>query len=747
MIAIVHFASRAFRQCARCVGFVALLLCTSAFAQLASTTTVTSNINPAASGQTVTLTAAINSAVLASNFPASVGASVGAALYYRYDLTNTRFQATVTNTALKNKTVPTAFANVVVSQGGAVGDTYVVFQVTAGTGGIVVAHVVQFDFTPTAPVATSAIGYSVHETASSSFGAMPANTSVLFRADPILTSAIAPPFTVTGAISWLANGATITSCPTAPIVGNGGQCQTTFPSGGRYTITVNYGGDVNYLASSGTLTGGQAVSLDVSPFVLPAATVGLPYTQDLTGVGAVSPAVFTLVSGDLPAGVSLSSSGTVFGTPTTAGPFEFTVRVVDALDVSGQRKLSLTVGKGNQTITFNPPASAAVGTTIPLNATASSGLAITYSISSPTVCNSSGADLRLTTTGTCSVTPNQSGDNNWFAAPTSVRNIAVTSPAGIQPLRVRSSAGVSQVGNLVGNQVQFTSMTDPGPNFRLLGLVDYDGNRTMDLAFLNLGQGDLGEVTLWPDVSPTNARILRSVRTLWRVDAVGDLDGDGFGDLVWRFTGQTPNFDDTGVSYVWFSNGNNTPVVRKRGGAPLTWTLLGAIDVNGDRAADMIYIDPSNNVRVLMATAGRSCANFAAGQIAEGFTALKAASFSATGRAEILIRNNTTGAVRLTRLDGTGLTLPPSTSDPNDPNASCTPSSLVVNSSASFLTATDPTWLFYATADFNGDGLADIIWLRPDGTFTVWLSAGDNLPTTTINNAGTAPTGFSPIVP
>lgn len=719
----------------------------SAHAQILTTTAVTSSVNPSVAGQTVGLTGRISSGILTTTFSAGVGRSSGSAIYYRYDLINTTFRVAVISTDFKNQTTPAAFSSIVVAQGGGVGDSFVVFQATAGAGGVLSSNVLQFDFSPTSIIATSAIGYSVHETATSSFGSSPGNTAVLFRPDPVLATSFSPPFAITGTVTFRNGGTTITGCNLLPLVSASAQCSAVFATAGLLSISVVYSGDIKFAASTGTLTGGQSVALDIGPPVLPSAKVGVAYTTSLTGIGANGATTFSLVSGTFPTEFALSSSGVITGTTMTAGPYEFTVQAVDANAVSGNRKLSLTVDKGDQVVTFIPPTSATVGTTIPLNGTTNSGLPPTYSVNTPAVCVSTGALLRLTTTGTCSITPVQSGDQNWFAAPSLPRVISVLAPGGVQPLRLRTSNGISQSGTLVANQLVLTPALDPGAAFRILGAVDVDGNKTLDLTFLNTTQGDTGEVLVWQDYNQASQRILRTVRLLWRVDAVGDLDGDGFGDFVWRFTGQTPNFDDTGVSYIWFTNGVGVSQVRKRGGAPLSWQLIGAVDLNGDAAADMLYISPNNEIRALMATAGRSCANLSAGTIPPGFTALKAASFSRYGRGELLVRNATTGEVRLISLDATGLALPPSTSDPNDPNASCTPSNLTVLSSISTWLTTDPTWRFYGTADFNGDGLADIIWIRQDATLTIWRSNGDNQPATVIDNAGVAPNGYLPIQP
>ncbi len=292
---------------------------------------------------------------------------------------------------------------------------------------------------------------------------------------------------------------------------------------------------------------------------------------------------------------------------------------------------------------------------------------------------------------------------------------------------------------------QINSTTDMIP----LGFVDFAGNGRSQLAemAINSPATNIGTVNRYQHTSPLLGNTLRDVNVAWHVQAVGDLDGDGFGDMVFRFTGQTSNPADTGVSYIWFTDGSAVNQVRKRGGAPLSWTLLGAVDLNGDGAADMVYISPSGDIRILMATTGRTCANLSAGSLPAGFAALSVGDFSGRGKGDILIRNSSSGAAALLSLDATGITLPPPTADPDDPNASCTPSNSIIPYVTKALPSTDPAWQFYATGDFNGDGYRDILWKNADGTLRLW-KMNENLATPSIfANIGTAPEGFTVLLP
>jgi len=290
--------------------------------------------------------------------------------------------------------------------------------------------------------------------------------------------------------------------------------------------------------------------------------------------------------------------------------------------------------------------------------------------------------------------------------------------------RSTSVAGTPQLvaGRLVNGQFQFSVLADPGGNFRLVGVTDLDGNGKSDLLFQNVAQGESGDVTSWLNFESNNATALRRVKQVWDVQAVGDLDGDGRGDVVWRYLGFDPaRPGDTG------------------GGAPLSWKLLGAADLNGDGMADMVYVSPDNAIRVLMATASRTCANYSAGSIPAGFVAQAFADFSGNGRGDILIRNPSTGQTAFISLSATGVTLPPFTGSPDDVNASCTSTTTTLPSATTNLPTTDTTWQLYATGDYNGDGVFDVVWLRPDGVLSLWQMNRNIAIPTLISNAGNAP--------
>lgn len=80
----------------------------------------------------------------------------------------------------------------------------------------------------------------------------------------------------------------------------------------------------------------------VSPSSLPGGAAGSAYSQSLSQTGSLGAPNYAITAGALPPGLTLSAGGTISGTPTATGTFNFTVTVNDASGCSGSRSLSIT---------------------------------------------------------------------------------------------------------------------------------------------------------------------------------------------------------------------------------------------------------------------------------------------------------------------------------------------------------------------------------------------------------------------
>ena len=83
---------------------------------------------------------------------------------------------------------------------------------------------------------------------------------------------------------------------------------------------------------------------DITTASLPGGDIGQPYSQTVAATGGTAPLTWSILSGALPAGLLLgSSTGTISGTPTTAGTQTFTVEATDAVGATTSHAYTVSI--------------------------------------------------------------------------------------------------------------------------------------------------------------------------------------------------------------------------------------------------------------------------------------------------------------------------------------------------------------------------------------------------------------------
>jgi hypothetical protein len=209
---------------------------------------------------------------------------------------------------------------------------------------------------------------------------------------------------------------------------------TPLATAGTHVITVAYANlDGNYNTSTGTLSGGQVVQQTSTTVTVAAATGVFGGTTTLS---AMLTAASTGVAGK---SISFTLNGQAAGSATTDATGNATINTVSLAGINAgsypsgvgatfigggayagsSGTGSLTVGQASQTITFDVSGlikkfgDASFGVT----ATASSGLAVTFTSATIPVCTvTSAGQVTIVSAGACRLTASQAGNTNFLAA-------------------------------------------------------------------------------------------------------------------------------------------------------------------------------------------------------------------------------------------------------------------------------------------------------------------------------------------
>lgn len=292
------------------------------------------------------------------------------------------------------------------------------------------------------------------------------------------------------------------------------------------------------------------------------------------------------------------------------------------------------------------------------------------------------------------ITSNPS-DCSW----TTVSNaswIAVTSGAsrtGTNPITFsvgRNTSSAVRTGTInVGGQT-FT-VTQAGMVPQAASVHDLNADGRSDVIWQNQATGQLAAWSLnGRTVAATSYLSPDTVTdTNWKVVGSGDLNGDGYSDLVWRNSA-------TGDLFAWWMQGMQAmdwgPLSISRIADP-TWNIAAVGDLNGDGKSDLVW---QNDV------SGQLVAWFMDGYTVTSFTYLTpsavadvtwkiagAGDMNGDGRADLVWHNQATGALFVWFMNG---------------------ATVMAWGAPSLPAIADLTWKVRGVGDVNGDGRADLLW-------------------------------------
>jgi len=230
---------------------------------------------------------------------------------------------------------------------------------------------------------------------------------------------------------------------------------------GACAVAANQPGNANYgAAPQATQTiaigaASQSITFGAAPTVMVGGTGMLSATASSglpVGFSSTTPA-FCSVSGSTVTGVA---AGSCVVAANQAGNANYSA--------APQVTRTIAVGPARQTITFGAAPTLIVGGTGTLSATASSGLAVTFSSTTLALCTVSGATVTGVASGSCVVAANQPGTANYSAAPQVTQTIVVgpasqTITFGAAPTLTVGGTGTLSATASSGLAVTFSSTT------------------------------------------------------------------------------------------------------------------------------------------------------------------------------------------------------------------------------------------------------------------------------------------------
>jgi hypothetical protein len=177
---------------------------------------------------------------------------------------------------------------------------------------------------------------------------------------------------------------------------------------------------------------------------------------------------------------------------------------------------------------------------------------------------------------------------------------------------------------------------NPGFAWRAISFGDANGDRKADIVFHNASTGQVA-VWLLDGASIASGALIGTMAQATPL-AVGDINGDGNRDIVWRRS--------NGEIWGWLLNGTSAPISKRIGGTVVgsDWQIPVIADLDGDCMDDLIWRSRSTGMVISWKMHGLTMDAFAilSSAVSTDWTIEGSPDIDGDGKREVLWRNKST---------------------------------------------------------------------------------------------------------
>ena len=313
---------------------------------------------------------------------------------------------------------------------------------------------------------------------------------------------------------------------------------------------------------------------------------------------------------------------------------------------------------------------------------------------------------------------------DWIISTTSKFGPALPPPTTMSEIIWRGTDGSVQKMFMTDGAVQRqVSNENPGIDWKIQGVGDFDGDGVSDLFWQCMGVctgTNRGQTAIWyhgqASYPPTPSYPGLVNDPGWEVKGIGDFDGNGKSDVLWQYSGAANH----GALAIWYNGQMTNPTPAYPGVVnDDNWKIKGIGDFDGDGASDILwqYVGPSAYGVTAIWWRGQNLSPVPSypGQVSDAGWQIKGVGdFNGDGRSDILWQYAGQANHGALAVWGSGKI-----------NAAWYPGQVP-----------DDNWVIKGVGDFDLDSRSDVLWQyvgsSGHGQLVIWFAAQSVWPATAL---------------